>query len=169
MDYSSNSFENFKGLIVFYLSDILFCTDIDDVFAIVNPADFPKNVKNSFLVKRNLDLEGLTIPILELHHLFELKNGKITPISRFICIEKLGFAFAILADKVEEMITLDTNNRKEFELIRTEGEKYLTGKIKYRDAMFLLPNFKNITHQLLIHNNFKKEAGSMNHYSNNPP
>jgi chemotaxis signal transduction protein len=149
--YSHVDFKGFNGLVVFHLVDQLFCTNIDDVFAIVNPADFPENVKNSFLVKSNLDLENYSIPIIGLHTLFGLKNGKITPISRFICVEKYGHVFAFIADKVEELILLDDRTRNEFQFIEIKTDKYLSGKVKHNKDVFRLPNFETIINESFVH------------------
>jgi chemotaxis signal transduction protein len=143
--------DSFNGLVVFYLKDKLFCADIDDVFAIVNPADFPQNIKDSFIIKSNLDVENLLIPIIDLHALFGLKNGKITPTSRFICMERNKQAFAFIVDQVEELITLKTKISEEFEFIETKNEKYISGKVKYRGTLFYLPNFEQLINELLIH------------------
>lgn len=151
MGYSHSDFNIFKGLVVFHLVDQLFCNNIDEVFAIVNPADFPKNVKNSFLIKSNLDIDNLTIPIINLHTLFGLKNGKITPISRFICMEHHGHTFAFIADKVEELILLDKKSRDDFKFSECKTEKYLSAKVKYKDQVFYLPDFEKILKESFVH------------------
>lgn len=151
MGFSQSDFTLFKGLVVYYLEKQLFCTNIDEVFAIANPADFPKNVKNSLLVKPNLDFNGLVLPIIDLHSLFGLKNGKITPTSRFIFMENYGPPFAFIADKVEELILLDDRTRDEFKFIETNGDGYLSGMVKYHDEVFYLPDFEKIVEELFAH------------------
>ena len=142
---------NLNGLVVFYLANELFCVDIDDVFAIVNPADFPQNIKNSFLVKSNLDIDNLTIPIIDLHAFFGLKNGKITETCRFICIERNKHTFAFVADKVHELITLDNNTKNKLQVTAGTENKYLTGTIKYGNDVLSLINFDIIINQLFVH------------------
>jgi len=147
----SSRLDSFNGLVIFNLNDKLFCADIDTVFAIVNPADYPKNFKNSYLINSHLEIENYTISVIDLHSLFGLHKNKITSLSRFICIEINGQAFGFLADKVEEVLTLNSSSRKYFELIESKNEKFLSGEVKYRDAVFHLPNFQVIVNELLIH------------------
>ena len=107
MGDSYSNLNLYNGFVIFNLKDKLFCADIDTVFAIVNPADYPKNFKNSYLINSHLEIENFTISVIDLHSLFGLKKNKITSLSRFICIEINGQAFGFLADKVEEVITLE--------------------------------------------------------------
>lgn len=141
----------FKGLIVFWLNDLLFCTDIRDAFAIVNPSDFPNLVRDSILKSPNIDVENLTIPIVDLHPLFKLKKSSITTLSRFICMEMNEHTFCFITDKVEELIMIDDHNRNEFDLIDITEEKFLSRIVKHHDKIFRLPNFDEIINELLIH------------------
>ena len=147
----SSNLDLFNGLVVFYLNDKIFCANIDNVFAVVNPANYPKNFKNDYLINSHLTIEDFTISVIDLHSLFGLTKNKITPSSRFICIDINGKAFGFLADKVEEVITLNSSSRKYFELIESKNEKFLYGEVKYRDAVFCLPNFTKIINESFVH------------------
>ena len=151
MDVSSSRLDSFNGLVIFNLNDKLFCADIDTVFAIVNPADYPKNFKNSYLINSHLEIENYAISVIDLHSLFSLNKNKITSLSRFICIEMNGQAFGFLADKVEEVITLSSSTRNDFEFIECKKEKFVSGKIKHRNLVFSLPDFSKIINKLLVH------------------
>ena len=151
MSDASVKLDLFNGLLVYYLNDKLFCANIDDVFATVNPADYPKNFKNSYLINSHLEIENLTISVIDLHSLFGLKKSKISDTSRFLCMDINGKAFGFLADKVEEVITLAANIRNDFEFIESKNEKFLHGKVKYHDAVFYLPNFAEIINESLVH------------------
>ena len=149
-EFSSN-LDLFNGLVIFNLNDKLFCADIDTVFAIVNPADYPKNFKNSYLINSHLEIENYAISVIDLHSLFGLNKNKITSLSRFICIEINGQAFGFLADKVEEVITLSSSIRNDFEFVEFKKEKFVSGKIKHRNLVFVLPDFNKIINKLLVH------------------
>lgn len=151
MGVSTANLNSYNGLVIFYLNDKLFCANIDDVFAIINPAEYPKNFKNSYLINSHLEFESLTISVIDLHTLFGMKKNKITPTSRFICMDITGQAFGFLTDKIEEVLTLHTGIKNDFELIEPNGEKFLSGKVKYHDAVFCLPNFQKIINESFVH------------------
>lgn len=151
MGVSTVDLFSFNGLVIFHLSDKLFCANIDDVFAIINPADYPKNFKNSYLINSHLEIESLTISVIDLHNLFGLKKNKITSTSRFICMDIKGQAFGFLTDKVEEIITLNAEIKNELLYTPGNGEKLLLGKVKYRDTVFNLPDFQKIINESFVH------------------
>lgn len=143
--------DSFNGLITFYLNDELFCVSIDDVFAILNPADYSNNFKNSYLINSHLEIGSLTISVIDLHSLFGMKKNKITPLSRFICMDIKGQAFGFLADKVEEMITLNDEIKKNLILTSKNAESLLLGEVKYQNTVFNLPNFQKIIKESFVH------------------
>jgi len=151
MGVSTADLNSFNGLIIFCLNDKLFCANIDDVFAIINPADYPKNFKNSYLINSHLEIESLTISVIDLHTLFSMKKNKITSTSRFICMDINGQAFGFLADKIEEVLTLHTGIKSDFELIEPKGEKLILGKVRYHNTIFNLPNFQKIINESFVH------------------
>lgn len=151
MGVSTANLNSFNGVVIFYLNDNLFCANIDDVFAIINPDDYPKNFKNSYLINSHLEIESLTISVIDLHTLFGMKINKITPASRFLCMDINGQAFGFLADKVVEVLTLQTGLKSDIEFIEPNGEKFLSGKVKYHDAVFNLPNFQQIINESFVH------------------
>lgn len=151
MGDSNTNLYSITGLVVFCLHDKLFCANINDVFAIVNPADYPKNFKNSYLINSHLEIENLSISVIDLHTLFGLQKSKITETSRFLSMDIAGQAFGFLADKVEEVISLNPESTQKFKFIKSSGEKYLSGKVKHNDDVFYLPNFKKIINESFVH------------------
>ena len=151
MSDSCANLDLFSGLVVYYLDDKLFCVNIDDVFAIVNPADYPKNFSHSYLINSNVEIENVAISVIDLYSLFKLKRHKITSTSRIISLEIEGHAIGLLVDKVEEVITLNPGMRNDFKFIEYKNEKFLAGKVKYHDAVFYLPNFKKIVNESIDH------------------
>lgn len=150
-DLSNHSTKfNLNGIVVFQLDEQLFCVDLDLVFAIINPSDFPQNINNSFLVKSNLDIDNFSIPIIDLHAYFGLKHQKITKSSRFICIEKNNHTFAFTADKVQELITINEDMKNNFDFLSTE-EKYVSTKIRYSNTVLNLIDFNAIINEEFIH------------------
>lgn len=147
----TTDFNTFNGLIIFLLNDELFCTNTDNVFTIINPADYQQYFDNSFLLNNPLEIENLKISVIDLHSYFGLKTSKITTSSRFICLELNEQAFGFLTEKVEEIITLNAETKNEFIFIPSEDEKFLFGKVKYHDAVFNLPNFQKIINDLFVH------------------
>lgn len=139
-----------NGLVIFLLKDKLFCADIDIVFAIVNPADYPQNFKDSYIVNSHLEIENFTMSVLDLHSLFDLQKNGITSLSRFICIEINGQAFGFLADKVQEVITLSSSTRNDFEFIETKDVKNISGEVKYRNMVYTLLDFNKIMNTLPV-------------------
>lgn len=152
MDVSSSRLDSFNGLVIFNLNDKLFCADIDTVFAIVNPADYPKNFKDSYLINSHLEIENFTISVIDLHSLFGLNKNKITSLSRFICIEINEKAFGFLVDKVQEVITVSSSTRNDFKFVKSKKENFISGNVKYDDMVYTMPNFKKIINDLLVHN-----------------
>lgn len=151
MSDSTTNLNSFNGLIIFDLNDKLFCANIDDVFATINPVDYPNNFKNSYLINSHLVIESLTISVIDLHNLFGMKKNKISPMSRFICMDINGQAFGFLADKIEEVLTLHAGIRSDIKFIKPTGEKFLSGKVKYLGTVFNLPNFQKIINESLVH------------------
>jgi len=117
MSDSCANLDLFSGLVVYYLDDKLFCVNIDDVFAIVNPADYPKNFSHFYLINSNVEIENVAISVIDLYSLFKLKRHKITSTSRIISLEIEEHAIGFLVDKVEEVITLNPGMRNDFKFI----------------------------------------------------
>ena len=154
--------ERFTGLLIFEVSGREYC---------LNDAMIASIIKSPFRIKRrnkshrnktsSLEVNGTTIPLIDLRNLFDHSKELITDNSRVIIVDSTDQQCGFLVDRINEMIALDSRYisdcikfRPENELSEDlEGRNYLEGSLEIENRFILLLNINSI----ITSSNFKQQ------------
>jgi chemotaxis signal transduction protein len=135
--------ESLNGLVVFEISGKEFCTDIKSISAIINPNELNQP---SLFDKANpkIQINDLTIPIVEFKGFFGLQNHIGTKDNRIVLVEIQDHVFGFIVDRVKEIFSLSKGFKSKLKFLNDEKNNYLLGKLEYENRELLIPDLGKI-------------------------
>ncbi|MGE5353798.1 MAG: chemotaxis protein CheW [Acidobacteriota bacterium] len=152
-----------KGLIIFMMDNHELCANIAEVPAIIKPEELKKYFKLYSGDNKSVKQYGGSFPVINSNTFFRYETGEITSDSRMLLINCDNMIFALCAEKVLEIITLNRKNGENcLEFTPVEDDSYIKGVIHFEDKTWLLPDFIKISSELQA----KLAPGSEYHCAN---
>lgn len=139
--------EKITGLVVFELDNKEFCADLKNISAILNPRDIEK-IGNDLNQSSSIKLNEITIPLIDLHKILNLKYKKRSKDMRLILVEVEDKLFSFKTERVKEIFTVNPFFRDKINFVPV-NDKYLLGKLCYEKREMLMPDFKSIIEETL--------------------
>jgi len=128
--------KNISSLITFKLGGETFCSDMQNISQIIDPAELDHVPDSNDLY---VSLGNIKIPIIDLHKIAGFKQINISKDNRIIVIEIDHNLFGIWVEKVDNIYTLDHESELEPEVNGFEKTSYLKGILRFKkQKMFLL-------------------------------
>ncbi|MCU7495181.1 MAG: hypothetical protein HF314_04795 [Ignavibacteria bacterium] len=138
-----------KGLVIFMMDNHELCANIAEVPAIIKPEELKKYFNLYNKGNKNLKQYGSSFPVIDSTTLFRYAAGRPTPDSRILLINCDNLIFALCAEKVIEIITVNRKNGEScLEFTPLEGDSYIKGIIHYEDKAWLFPDYIKISSEL---------------------
>jgi len=129
-------------LVTFQISDELYGVDIMDVKEIVRVQDIRSIPNAPGYVEGLFNLRGEIIPIISLHKRFHLRKAQLGEddelLSGFIIIDINGMKLGIIIDRVERVVSIETQNiQPPPQMLTGIGAEYIQGVVN-RDTGYLI-------------------------------
>lgn len=138
-----------KGLIIFMMDNHELCVNIAEVPAIIKPEELKKYFTLYSSGNKTVKQYGSNFPVIDGNTFFRYETGEITSDSRILLINCDNMIFALCAEKVLEIITLNRKNGENCLMFTPfEGNSYIKGTIYFEDNAWLLPDFIKISSEL---------------------
>ncbi|HSD64594.1 MAG TPA: chemotaxis protein CheW [Ignavibacteriaceae bacterium] len=155
----SQLFDVMPGMYIFKISGLEFCVNVRDVYNVKRLAEL--NTWKDILSNGGeyLTIDNFNIPVIDISRYFDIMDKEWSE-SRMIIIIKhqsendfVDKTYAIIADEVTEIISIDkknSNNRPMF--IPADGNPFLSGSVFFGGREILLPNFSKIANTVFLGN-----------------
>lgn len=139
----------FKGLVIFMMDNHELCANIAEVPAIIKPEELKKYFNLYTKDNQNIKQYGNNFPVIDAGTFFRYGPGELTADSRMLLINCDKMIFALCAEKVLEIVTLNRKNGENcFEFTPSENDSFIRGVIRYENKTWLLPDFTRISSEL---------------------
>jgi len=147
MDIYQGPLEGIKGLLIYEIADMEFCSDVKNIVAIIKMEEVEQLKKYNSL-HQILYHQSVFITI-DLRKIYGLKPNKLTKNIRIILHEMFGKRFCFLADNVIEILTTDSMFiDTSLDLIPYSDKNFIKNILKYHNRRIYLPDFEKITKEL---------------------
>ena len=135
--------ENISSLITFQIGGERFCTDMESVVQIIDPAELNQGM-DSNLEYSHINLGVVKIPMINLHKIagFELK--KISRDNRILVVNVDHNNFAIWVEKVNNIYTFSHELDVDIEFNDNEEKLYLKGVLNFKEQKMFLLDLKGL-------------------------
>ena len=150
------TYERIPGIVVFELSSSTFCINLDDVYLIKNikeisQGEMPGQFSNGYIWLNNSDIILIDITkYFDLPAVSVCTSSRIILINHFIVEGELTLRYGFIADKVNEIIILNSSNKYEISnFTKSENESFLMGSLLFENKKMLMPDFSKIGASLL--------------------
>ncbi|MGE5429462.1 MAG: chemotaxis protein CheW [Syntrophomonadaceae bacterium] len=138
-----------QGLVIFLMDKHELCANIAEVTAIIKPEELNKYFNLYTKGNKAIKRFGSNFPVIDGNTFFRYETGELTADSRILLINCGEMIFALYAEKVLEIITLNRKNGDNFlGFTPVENESYMKGTIHFEDSSWLFPDFIKISSEL---------------------
>ena len=147
MDIYQGPLEGIKGLLIYKIADMEFCSDVKDIVAILKPDEIVQ-MKNQNKLHQILFNQSI-FEAIDLHKIYGMKQVIMTDNIRIILHEMFGSRFCFFVDNVIEILTTDRmfiDNK--LDLIPYSDKSFIKSILKYQNRNIYLPDFEKITKEL---------------------
>ncbi len=149
MDIYQGPLEGIKGLLIYKIADMEFCSDVKNIVAILRPDEIVQ-MKNQNKLHQIL-FNQLIFKTIDLHKIFGMKPVKMNNNIRIILHEMYGKRFCFLVDSVIEILTTDRMFiDNSLDLIPYSDKNFIKSILKYQNRKIYLPDFEKVTKELNI-------------------
>jgi chemotaxis signal transduction protein len=145
------TYQNIPGIIIFEISNFTFCANLDDVYLIKEIKELKRDETINQLNKGYIRLYNNDIVLIDLAKYFDLPVMDVQPSSRIIIINhfivegEMTLRYGFIADKVNEIVTLNYNrNYQILNFTKSKNDGFLEAKILFENRELLLPDFSKI-------------------------
>jgi purine-binding chemotaxis protein CheW len=148
MNDIANPMENISSLITFQLGGEMFCTDMQDIVQVVDPAELNQD-DALYSEDSYISLDTIKIPIIDLFKKTGVKQKKISKDNRILVVNIDHNSYGIWVEKVDNIYTLGHDVDVEIEHNGNEEILFFKGILKFKNLKMYLLDLKGI--------NFAKE------------
>jgi len=136
-------------LVTFQLSEELYGIDIMDVKEIVRVQEIRPIPNAPTYVEGLFNLRGEIIPIINLHKRFHLRKAQLDDdedlLSGFIIIDLDGMKLGVIIDKVERVISIDTNEiQPPPQMLSGIGAEYIQGVANQKNGYLIILDIRKL-------------------------
>ncbi len=147
MDIYQKPLDGFKGLLIYEIANLQFCSDVNNIAAILKREEV-----NQLSEQNNLNhvlYYEFEFRKIDLHKIYDLKPKRESKNNRIIFHEMFGKRFCFPVDSVIEILTMDIMFiDKLLDLIPYSNKDYIGSILKYQNREIYLPDFGKITKEL---------------------
>jgi chemotaxis signal transduction protein len=140
-EIATNPIENISSLITFQLGGELFCTDLQNIIQIIDPAELQESDLNSEPLQ--ISFGNLEIPIIDLHKIAGFRHRKISKDNRILILNMGQGEFGIWVEKVDNIYTV--NHQPEIEFNGVKEISYLKGILNFKKRKMFLLDLQGLT------------------------
>jgi chemotaxis signal transduction protein len=152
MGIIKDNLEGMEGLLIFNIGGKEFCTNILHLNAIIKINEAKFNEHNHF--KDEVFYSGQFFRMIDIKEILNCPSKEFTNDSRIILFESSGKLFGFIADKIIEIVTLDSIFRKKhLRLIPSTELRYICGRLAFMERSIFLLNMEILSNEL---NSLKK-------------
>ena len=138
-----NPMENISSLITFQLGGEMFCTDMQSIVQIIDPAELNQEVDlNS--EDCYISLGADQIPMIYLHKIAGFQLKKVSRDNRILIVNIDSNNFGIWVEKVDNIYTLGHDIDIDIEFNGSEELSYLKGILKFKERKMFLLDLKGL-------------------------
>jgi len=153
MNIYEGPIEGVKGLLIYKIDDKEYCSDIQNIAAIIKNDEIKQQTKQSYLSQ--IEFDHSVFSIIDLHKIYKTKPLKQTDSIRIILHEMFGKNFCFFVDKVMEILSTDRLfMENSIDLLPYSGKSFIKYILKYQKRNIFIPDFENITKRLYKLNDF---------------
>ena len=134
----SDIIENYSGLVIFTYYNKEYCINVKEVMTIIRPVDEVQ------LSADSIKFKGASIPFIKLNNFYGENSVLNSEDKRVLIVDLNGELIAFQVDRVNEIITFDSDIVKLLEFRGNTGNHFLVGNIIYGEKEFLVPDFISI-------------------------
>ena len=138
----SDIIENYSGLVIFTYNNREYCINVKEVMSIIRPIDEVQ------LSADSIKFKGTSIPFIKLNDFYGENSVMNSEDNRVLIVDLNGELIAFQADRVNEIITFDSDIVKLLKFRGDTGNNFLIGIIIYGGKEFLVPDFISILSEL---------------------
>ncbi len=136
-------------LVTFQLSEELYGIDIMDVKEIVRVQEIRPLPNAPTYVEGLFNLRGEIIPIINLHKRFHLRKAQLDDdedlLSGFIIIDLDGMKLGVIIDKVERVISIDSNEiQPPPQMLSGIGAEYIQGVANQKSGYLIILDIRKL-------------------------
>ncbi len=136
-------------LVTFQLSEELYGIDIMDVKEIVRVQEIRPLPNAPTYVEGLFNLRGEIIPIINLHKRFHLRKAQLDDdedlLSGFIIIDLDGMKLGVIIDKVERVISIDSNEiQPPPQMLSGIGAEYIQGVANQKNGYLIILDIRKL-------------------------
>jgi len=147
MDIYQGPLEGIKGLLIYQIANMEFCSDVKNIAAILRMDEVEKLKKHNSL--HQILYHQSIFKTIDLHKIYGLKPIKTTKNIRIILLELFGKRFCFMVDNVIEILTTDSMFiDNSLDLIPYSDKSFIKSILKYQNRKIYLPDFEKITKEL---------------------
>ena len=155
MNIYDGPIEGIKGLLIYKIDEIEYCSDIQNIAAIIRTEEVKQNTRQNYLSQ--IGHNHSFYSIIDLHKIYKSKPIKQTNSIRIILHEMFGKYFCFFADEVMEILSTDKIFlEKSIDLIPYSGESMIKYIFQYQNRNIYIPDFESITKSLHKLNEFQQ-------------
>jgi|YelNatPaOPRAMG01_1025707.scaffolds.fasta_scaffold00839_5 chemotaxis signal transduction protein len=147
MGIYQKQFNEIKGLLIYEMGDMEFCSDVKDVVAVVKTNEVKRLAQLDYTSR--IEYNKMSFRLIDLHKIYGLKSLKISKDMRIILHEMYGKRFCFRVDRVKEILTTDIIFiEKSLDIIPSRGKKFINSILIYKDRKIYIPGFEQISKEL---------------------
>ena len=155
MNINLDTLEGIRGLIIFNISGLEFCADIQNIVAIVKPEESRQLFsENKF---KAIEFKGMRFNFVDLRNkMFGFKQKDSKNENRIILMEMFGKLFGFFVRNVVDLLTTDRIFiEKSLDLIPVSDKRYIRSLLKYQGRTIHLPDYELLAKEVEINENVK--------------
>ena len=157
MNVYQGSIEGIKGVLIYKIDGTEYCSDIQNVAAIMRIDEVKQHTNQNYLSQ--IEFDHSVFSIIDLHKIYITKPLKQTDSIRIILHEMFGKNFCFFVDKVIEILSTDRLfMENSIDLLPYSGKSFIKYILKYQKRNIFIPDFEKITRRLYKLNDFHQMA-----------
>ena len=147
MGIYQKQFNEIKGLLIYEMGDMEFCSDVKDIVAVVKTNEVRQLIKQDS--SSSIEYNKMEFKLIDLHKIYGLRPLNASKDVRVIFHEMYGKRFCFKVDLVKEILTTDIIFiEKSLDIIPSKEKNYINSILKYKSRKIYIPGFEQISKEL---------------------
>ncbi len=147
MDINKDSLLGIEGLLIFQINDREYCSDIKYISGVLKIEE----ANNPGYKSRGgfLDFKDINYKLIDIYKILKTRPCRISPFSKVLLFETFGSHFGFLADRIIEILTIDSiflENSLDFHPL--PEVEFINGELIFQDRKILYLDFEKISKTL---------------------
>jgi len=136
--------EKISNLITFKIMDKVYCTDMQNILRIIDPAELNLKMNQQF-TDSYIQIGDAELPLVNPSKILGCEQNRIyISDQRILAIEIENSIFCLWVDKILNIYSLDFCHKEEFKFYQNEDKTYLQGILKFKKEEMQLINLNGL-------------------------